>query len=289
MKFRLRDRIALAIYSLLGFVAAALFAGVGYLLYTGMLHVQLPLLGRAGSMIAANVLAVIMLIYSAFMLRLAFKHKPKKDKNSVTVATSEQGNGEVRVSVQALDALVKQAVAGNNEGVADIKTSIVNHDDSISVKIDMSLHGDAHIPNITMLLQSSIKSYIEEFSGIAVRDVFIMVKTIVPVLPQLAIEEKSAPVVLEENEHREMPAPQLSEAQTESPAEEAFSNEEDELSETAIESEAAEEIEQGEPTEETTDEIVGDEEAVLEDEVETEEAAEFAEEAEKNEEAQEDA
>jgi len=107
MKFRLRDRIALAIYSLLGFVAAALFAGVGYLLYTGMLHVQLPLLGRAGSMIAANVLAVIMLVYSAFMLRLAFKHKPKKDKNSVTVATSEQGNGEVRVSVQALDALVE--------------------------------------------------------------------------------------------------------------------------------------------------------------------------------------
>jgi len=209
MKFRLRDRIALAVYSVIGLAVSIALGCVAYLLFNGTIKAYISLLGYVGTVVGSFAVALVMLVYSLCMLRLAFRHKPKKDRNSVTVQTTAQGNGEVRVSVQALDALVKQAIAGNSEGVADIKTSIVNHDDSISVKIDMSLHADAHIPNITMLLQSSVKSFIEEFSGIAVRDVSIMVKTIVPVMPQLAIEERPAPVVLEDSEHCETPAPQL--------------------------------------------------------------------------------
>lgn len=248
MNFRVRDRIALAIYSIIGLCISAVFACIAFLLYNGTLSVQLPLIGYAGTVIGAFVLALFMLIYSLCMLRLSFRHKPKKDRNSVTVQNTQQGNGEVRVSVQALDALVKQAVAGNSEGVADIKTNIVNHDDSISVKIEMSLHGDAHIPNITMLLQSSIKNYIEEFSGIAVRDVSIMVKTIIPVMPQLAIEEKPSPVVLEENEHREMPAPQL-----EPTVEEVLAAEAERAAQASAEQVCAEETVSGGEEEQTDD------------------------------------
>lgn len=246
MNFRVRDRVALAIYSLCGLGVAVLVAFMGYLLYTGTINIRLPLLGYAGTVIGAFAASVVMLVYSLCMLRLALRRKPKKDRNSVTLQGTEQGNGEVRVSVQALDALVKQAIAGNSEGVADIKTNIINHDDSISVKIEMSLHGDAHIPNITMLLQSTIKSFIEEFSGIAVRDVSIMVKTIIPVMPQLAIEEgaKREPLVLEENEVSAVPAIEAAEEtapaeetpvqETAEPAEEAQS-----VQETAEEAEPA--------------------------------------------------
>lgn len=206
MIFRIRDRIALAIYALFG-VCAAL--AIGYIFVVVERNaVSIVLLGGLAA-------SVILLVYSLCMLRLALRRKPRKDKTSVTVQNTDQGNGEVRVSVQALDALVKQAIMGHTEGVTDIKTSIVNHEDSISVKIEMSLNGDVHIPNITMLLQSTIKSFIEEFSGIAVRDVSIMVNTIIPVMPQLAIAEQSAPetVVLTEDEHGEIPA-------VEAPAEE---------------------------------------------------------------------
>lgn len=206
MIFRIRDRIALAIYALFG-VCAAL--ALGYIsVMVGRNAVSTVLLGGLAA-------SVILLVYSLCMLRLALRRKPRKDKTSVTVQNTDQGNGEVRVSVQALDALVKQAIMGHTEGVTDIKTNIVNHEDSISVKIEMSLNGDVHIPNITMLLQSTIKSFIEEFSGIAVRDVSIMVNTIIPVMPQLAIAEQSTPetVVLTEDEHGEIPA-------VEAPAEE---------------------------------------------------------------------
>ena len=75
-----------------------------------------------------------------------------------------------------------------------MKTSIVNHEDSISVNIDMTLESDVHIPNVTMLLQRSIKNFIEEYSGIAVRDVTIVVSKIVEVTPRppLALEEGKA-------------------------------------------------------------------------------------------------
>lgn len=229
MNFRVKDRVALAIYSLCGLGAALLVAYMGYMLYTGEISARLPLLGYAGTVIGAFAMAVVMLVYSLCMLRLAFRRKPKKDRNSVAVQNNQLGNGEVRISVQALDALVKQAIAGNSEGVADIKTSIVNHDDSISVKIEMGLHGDAHIPNITMLLQSSIKSFIEEYSGIAVRDVSIMVKTIIPVMPQLAIGDNASPepVVLEAEEQAEIAPPQVQPIE-ETPAEENVQEEADE-------------------------------------------------------------
>ena len=208
MNLRLKDRIGLAVYSLCGMGAAVLTGYLGYLLFTGRVSVRVPLLGYVGSVFGSFAVAIIMLVYSLCMLRLALRRKSKKDRNSVAVQNTQQGNGEVRVSLQALDALVKQAIAGNSEGVADIKTSIVNHDDSISVKIEMGLHGDAHIPNITMLLQGTIKSFIEEYSGIAVRDVSIMVKTIIPVMPQLAIEKKE-PVVIEAEEQENLAAPQV--------------------------------------------------------------------------------
>ncbi|MDO4739860.1 MAG: alkaline shock response membrane anchor protein AmaP [Eubacteriales bacterium] len=200
MKLRVKDRIALAVYCLVVIGLAALLA-----MY----------MGPWGYVIAA-----LVAVFSVYILWLAVQFKPHRDKNSVSVQTNDQGNGEVRVSVQALDTLVKQAVAGHTEGIAEIKTGIVNHDDSISVKVEMVLNGDAHIPNITMLLQSSIKGFIEEFSGIAVREVGIMVKSVVPVLPQIPCEEQAKPALLEEEAHLEElaePAPGEEPAQEEAP------------------------------------------------------------------------
>lgn len=220
MKLRIRDRVALAIYSLIGLCASLVLGAAGYYILTGRLEPAVNI-GRYTFSIFMLVAALVLLVYSICMLRLAFRRKAARDRHSVTVQNTQQGNGEVRVSVQALDSLVKQAIMGHMEGVADIKTNIVNHEDSISVKIEMSLNGDVHIPNMTMLLQSTIKNFIEEFSGIAVREVSIMVNTIIPVTPQLVICNQNAPesVVLEEGEHHEtqidVQTPEVSEQEEE--------------------------------------------------------------------------
>ena len=117
MNLRLKDRIGLAVYSLCGMGAAVLTGYLGYLLFTGRVSVRVPLLGYVGSVFGSFAVAIIMLVYSLCMLRLALRRKSKKDRNSVAVQNTQQGNGEVRVSLQALDALVKQAIAAG--AVAD--------------------------------------------------------------------------------------------------------------------------------------------------------------------------
>ncbi len=250
MNIRVRDRIALALYSLLA-IGGSVALG-WYAVFKRGFDIE--------SLILCGV-ALLGFVFGICTLRMAFRHRKRKDRNSVTVQNNEHGNGEVRVSVQALDALVKQAIVGHTDGVADIKTRIINHEDSISVKIEMSLNGDVHIPNITLLLQGTIKSFIEEFSGIAVRDVSIMVNTIIPVTPQLAMPAQAAPevVVLTEEEHAELPVAEISRPQEEAAAQDAqeetaesdvvFAEEAQEVCEIAAE-ETAEE-----PAEESLEEI----------------------------------
>lgn len=213
MKLRVIDRIALVISAIVG-IAVSLFCASTILLN------QTPIDFSDWIMLG---MFLILLICSFFLLCLAFR-RGVKNKKSVSVQNTEQGNGEVRVSVQALETLIKQAIAGNSEGVADIKTSIENFGDSVSVQIEMSINGDVHIPNVTMLLQSAIKGFIEEYAGIAVREVSIMVKTIIPVAPQLAIAEKSTAAQSAMNSGENSGVPKQDEA-SEEPAQSSVSEE----------------------------------------------------------------
>jgi uncharacterized alkaline shock family protein YloU len=184
MKISFSERLLLALTGILGvFFAGALgvaaYLGDKLVLTAGSYKVQLY--SGLWPALAAGVVALIVLIWSLKLLSLAFKREPRMDRSSVSVQHTE--NGSVRISVAAMDTLVKQAIA-HDEGVVDIKTSIINHEDSISVSIDMTLASDVHIPNVTMMMQRSIKNFIEEFSGIAVREVTIMVSKIIEVTPQ---------------------------------------------------------------------------------------------------------
>lgn len=191
MKVKFWDRLLLSVYALIGIIGSLALCALLY--YRNRISLQvmgyhISLQDNAVTICVLIALALLLLLWSIKILTLAFRHEPKVDKSSVSVQNTE--NGSVRVSVQAMDMLVKQAI-GNTEGVVDIKTHIINHEDSITVKIEMTLESDVHIPNVTMLMQRSIKNFIEEFSGIAVREVTILVSKIIEVTPQppLAIQE----------------------------------------------------------------------------------------------------
>ena len=132
--------------------------------------------------------AALYCAWSVYLIVNALSRKPRIDKSSVSLQSGETGS--VRVSIAALDTLVKEAV-NNVRGVGDIKTYIINHEDSITVKIEMELLSDEHIPNVTMLMQRDIKNFIEEYSGIAVREVSIMVLAIkIPEKPHAEDRER---------------------------------------------------------------------------------------------------
>lgn len=210
MKVKVRERVLLAVYALLGIAGAAalvLLAVFRDSFQFTIMGYTLSLRDGVWTLVILYALAAILLAWSVKVIMLAFRREPKVDKSSVSVQNTE--NGSVRVSVQAMDTLVKQAI-GHQEGVADIHTSIVNHEDSITVKIEMTLMSDVHIPNITMLMQRSIKNYIEEYSGIAVREVVVLVSSILEVTPAppLAIEGQveKAPEAVVDSVLQEEPA-----------------------------------------------------------------------------------
>lgn len=179
MKIKVWERIAMAAYALLGMAASLLLGWVAVVDANGRVEGWVS--------IVCALVVLLLLAWSVKMLMLAFRHVPKVDKSSVSVQNTE--NGSVRISVQAMETLVRQAI-GQDDGVVEIKTAIVNHEDSITVNIDMTLTSDVHIPNLTMLMQRTVKNFIEEYSGIAVREVTVMVSSIVEVAqPQLALED----------------------------------------------------------------------------------------------------
>ena len=232
MKMKVIDRILLALYALLG--ALALVAvGVNAVRpgWTG------PWIERIGTLLQNNTwakavawaLLALLVVWSVRLILLAFSRGGEKhgDRSSVTVQNG--GDGSVRVSVSAMDTLVRQAI-GPAEGVVSLKTKVINHEDSITVRIDMALTSDAHIPNVTMLMQRNIKRFIEEYSGIAVREVVILVSEIRAIgdgaAPAGKLEggRKKVLVAPEKVESREAPAaatpaPAAAEAPAESPAE----------------------------------------------------------------------
>lgn len=184
MKISFFERLLLALTGILGVFFAAALGVVAYFgdtMGVSMGAYKLSLKPGVWPAVVAGAAALIVLVWGLKILSLSFKRAPKQDRASVSVQHTE--NGSVRISVAAMDTLVKQAIA-HDEGVVDIKTAIINHEDSISVSIDMTLASDVHIPNVTMMMQRTIKNFIEEFSGIAVREVTIMVSKIIEVTPQ---------------------------------------------------------------------------------------------------------
>lgn len=180
-QIRLRDRVLLMLYAALGIMVTLALA---LMLVSGM---RVTLMGRefrlgdgGWPVVWLAVLCALALIWSVRVLMIALAREPRSDRTSVAVQHSE--NGSVRISLAAMDTLVRRAI-GEAEGIVEVKTGIINHEDSISVTVEMTLESDVHIPNITMLMQRSIKNFIEEFSGIAVREVRVMVTKIIEVTP----------------------------------------------------------------------------------------------------------
>ena len=173
MKMKFGHRLLLALYALLGLCAVAVVA-----LRLFMPEMFERFTGEAARLFERlrflpYLLLAVLAIWSVGMFLLAFRRdRRKKDRSNVSIQNTE--DGAVLVSVEAIETLVKEAI-GQSDEVLEVKSRVINHEDSITVTVRMVMSTNAHIPNITMLMQRNIKRYIEEYSGIAVREVIITV------------------------------------------------------------------------------------------------------------------
>ena len=251
MKMKVIDRIILAFYAIVSavalFIMCLCFIG-------GAAAVNLNALGWMRPVSWVLVLGLI--AECVRLIVLQFRFDPGTPKNSAAVQTTDEG--DVRVSVRAMETLTRRAIAQNKE-VLESKLRVINNDASVKVEIDIIVGSDTHVPALTTELQRSVKGMIEEYAGVAVEKVVVLVSDIretTPALPAPAAEPVQAVVV--EAEKVEVHTEEAPEAEETAEAEEA--------------PEAEEAIEAEEPAEEEA--VEAGEAAEAEEPAEAEEAAE---------------
>src|SRR5699024_9855487 len=82
--------------------------------------------------------------------------------------------GVIRVSVHALEIMAQKAVRSFEE-IKDVKINILSEEDGIKVRLKIIMMPEVVLPDLSVSIQEKVKEYIETYSGIVVKDVYIYV------------------------------------------------------------------------------------------------------------------
>lgn len=247
MKMKVIDRILLGAYA---FVSALALIALLICVVSPGAALNLAYMGFSARIVLCILLAAL-IAGAIYLIMLSFR--PEGSAPSSSASVQESNEGSVRVSVRAMETLARRAIE-QTEGVLDSKLRIINHEDSVRVEIDIAIGIETHVPVVTAMLQRNVKGIVEEFSGIAVREVVVLVTEIrnnaPAALPAPKDEQMKQVVVVPEQVVHETEAPAAEEPVTEEPAEEAA---EEEAAEEPAAEEAAEETVTEEPAEEAAE------------------------------------
>lgn len=184
-------------------------------------------------------LAVYVLISVLTLVTVFSKDKKRGEKGLITVDSSDAGR--TRVSVAAIDQMVRQSVRGV-DGISEMKCAISNADDAISINANVVLMAGAHVPTVTMNMQRAIRGYIELNCGVAVREICVNVNSVEggadgkrSSRKNLTAAAPAAGILREPAETMEETAPEQPAVAEELPAEEIAEEAEDVKVEEAVE------------------------------------------------------
>lgn len=126
--------------------------------------------------------AIVVLVAAAFIvlcLLLVGITLPAGRKRSSNYAIQRNENGMVRISLKALDALVKKCLDDHAE-LKVVNSSLFSDEESIRVDVHIALQSDISMPLAISALQRQIKKYLEACSGVMVQEVRIFVDSTIP-------------------------------------------------------------------------------------------------------------
>lgn len=105
-----------------------------------------------------------------------------RNKDAKTLKVDSHDGGAVQVSVSALEAMVRHTV-GNPAGVKETDVSVASSGDALSIGIAIKAAPDSSIPQMTENIQQDVKRAIETFTGMTVKNVAVVVTSVVPNTP----------------------------------------------------------------------------------------------------------
>ncbi len=164
-------RVLLVFIGLL-FIGGGLFLmALNYQLIPGLL-ITVALPGWLGENLML-VVGVVLLLIALILISIGLRSR-KKVGNAVLKGSE---HGEVLVSLNTVENMVLRVVQ-QTEGIKDVSRQVASTPDGLVVKVRVQVLPDVSIPGVSGELQSKIKEYLEEMTGITVRDVKVLIENI---------------------------------------------------------------------------------------------------------------
>ncbi len=191
MKNGFWDRVLIFLYVLITVALVALMClqVFGTDLFTPFydgLAAQAP--GILWKLIVCGIGAIIALLGLFVLIAIM---PPKKAQREFITLTNDE-NGQVKIALPALREMAAQAV-GDAAGIKDMAVDITDAGDAITIAIALDIKSGTHVPTVTMNMQRAVRSYIQVNCGIAVKDVSVVINSMIP-----ATEEEKAQIIEEE-------------------------------------------------------------------------------------------
>ncbi len=186
------DRFLLAV-CMLCLAAASLFAAV---LPTGLVPPDFAAeqVRYIMSRWETSAVAAIFLVVSLYFLRRSIQRAPRKVSYDEAIVVQGE-NGQVRVAVQAVKALVEKTAlheAGVNAAKADVKVESKRKESmemaDVSVKLRLSVAPQANVPTLGSRVQEEIREVLKQSIGLPVEEIVVFVDTIAQEQKKRAIQ-----------------------------------------------------------------------------------------------------
>jgi len=162
-----------AIWALLVATAAALLMLVPILDVAGVIIADFVEF-VAGRFYFAPIFALVVGL-SLWLFALQFRGRNRGQAPSWAILQGEEG--EVRLSMAAIDTLIQQA-AGELRAVREVRTSFYPRNEGLGVYIRVVVAAEESIPELTAQLQKVVKEHVLRVAGISIEEVRVLVENV---------------------------------------------------------------------------------------------------------------
>ncbi|NQX58898.1 alkaline shock response membrane anchor protein AmaP [Paenibacillus qinlingensis] len=174
------DRLLLLFYSLIIFVASI------FVLFTASSWIPLDQASETLSHFYYEksyaypgiVISLILLLISVRFLIVTLR----RGRSQAPSIDQRTDFGDIRISIETVENLSLKA-AGRTKGAKDLRARVRVNQSGLEITIRTIVDGESSIPELTEDMQGTVKSYIEDITGIPVASVTVFVANIVQSAP----------------------------------------------------------------------------------------------------------
>lgn len=121
--------------------------------------------------------SIIPLLFLGTSIRFLFSGIKNNNKGKSQAVVRHTNFGEVNISLQAIEGMAQKS-ARTVPGLRDIKAVAHNIDDGVVIEINALALSDVNIPESSTKIQQGIKEYIEECTGVNVREIKVKINNL---------------------------------------------------------------------------------------------------------------